>query len=197
MRKSLIVLLILMLGATALATSKVNWDSLVSQNRSPKNLEQRLLLGVAYANLGKIEESSAQFEILGKTNYDVFAREAIRTAEKRLAKDHDSLVDLNCLAFAYYARNNFKAARNIFQKLAYLDSRNIWSHNYLALVYSKLGQTDSGIEQLKKSLAIEPKNQYTNLLMALAYTEKGQYGTAAKYYIKAPRAMKTIIKLSR
>mgnify|MGYP000865096487 FL=1 len=78
-----------------------------------------------------------------------------------------------------------------------LDSGNVWSHNYLAIVYGKLGQVDSGIAQLKKSLEIEPKNEYTHLLMGLAYTEKGQYGNAAKHYIKAPRALKTIIKLSR
>lgn len=78
MRKFLIMLLVLAVGTTALAASKVNWNTIVSQNRSPRNLEQRLLLGVAYANLGKIEESAAQFEIIGKTNYDAFAREIIK-----------------------------------------------------------------------------------------------------------------------
>ena len=154
-------------------------------------------MGVAYANLGKIEESAAQFEIIGKTNYDAFAREIIKKMESRLAKNSSDIVALNCLAFAYYARNDFRNARNNFQKLVQLDSKNIWSHNYLAIVYGKLGQIDAGIAQLKKSLAIDPKNEYTNLLMGLAYTEKGQYGTAAKYFIKAPRALKTILKMSR
>ncbi|HQD39342.1 MAG: tetratricopeptide repeat protein [Firmicutes bacterium] len=197
MRKFLIMLLVLAVGTTALAASKVNWNTIVSQNRSPRNLEQRLLLGVAYANLGKIEESAAQFEIIGKTNYDAFAREIIKKMESRLAKNSSDIVALNCLAFAYYARNDFRNARNNFQKLVQLDSKNIWSHNYLAIVYGKLGQIDAGIAQLKKSLAIDPKNEYTNLLMGLAYTEKGQYGTAAKYFIKAPRALKTILKMSR
>jgi len=196
-RKFLIMLLVLAVGTTALAASKVNWNTIVSQNRSPRNLEQRLLLGVAYANLGKIEESAAQFEIIGKTNYDAFAREIIKKMESRLAKNSSDIVALNCLAFAYYARNDFRNARNNFQKLVQLDSKNIWSHNYLAIVYGKLGQIDAGIAQLKKSLAIDPKNEYTNLLMGLAYTEKGQYGTAAKYFIKAPRALKTILKMSR
>ena len=197
MRKFLIMLLVLAVGTTALAASKVNWNTIVSQNRSPRNLEQRLLLGVAYANLGKIEESAAQFEIIGKTNYDAFAREIIKKMESRLSKNSSDIVALNCLAFAYYARNDFRNARNNFQKLVQLDSKNIWSHNYLAIVYGKLGQIDAGIAQLKKSLAIDPKNEYTNLLMGLAYTEKGQYGTAAKYFIKAPRALKTILKMSR
>lgn len=197
MRKFLIMLLVLAVGTTALAASKVNWNTIVSQNRSPRNLEQRLLLGVAYANLGKIEESAAQFEIIGKTNYDAFAREIIKKMESRLAKNSSDIVALNCLAFAYYARNDFRNARNNFQKLVQLDSKNIWSHNYLAIVYGKLGQIDAGIAQLKKSLAIDPKNEYTNFLMGLAYTEKGQYGTAAKYFIKAPRALKTILKMSR
>ena len=197
MRNFSIILLVICLGTTAMAASKVNWNSVVSQNKSPKNLEERLLLGVAYANLGKIEESASQFEILGKANYDQFAREVIRSAEGKLAKNSSDLVALNCLAFAYYARDDFRRARDNFQKLVNLDSGNVWSHNYLAIVYGKLGQVDSGIAQLKKSLEIEPKNEYTHLLMGLAYTEKGQYGNAAKHYIKAPRALKTIIKLSR
>lgn len=197
MQKFLVILLVIALGSTAMAASKVNWNSVVSQNKSPKNLEERLLLGVAYANLGKIEESAAQFEVLGNANYDAFAREVIRSAESKLAKDNSDLVTLNCLAFAYYARNDFRKARDHFQKLVSLDSRNVWSHNYLAIVYGKLGQIDSGIAQLKKSLEIEPKNEYTHLLLGLAYTEKGQYGNAAKHYMKAPRALKTVIKLSR
>lgn len=197
LRKFLIILLVLFVGTTALAASVVNWNSVVSKNRSPKTLEQRLLLGVAYANLGKIEESAAQFDILGNTNYNVFAREVIRSTENKLKKNNNDIVALNCLAFAYYARGDYRKARDNFRRLVNLDSRNVWSHNYMAIVYGKLGQIDSGIRQLKKSLEIEPKNEYTHLLMGMAYTEKGQYGNAAKHYVKAPRALKTIIKLSR
>ena len=179
-------------NCTAVA-SKVNGTPLSPKPFTAK-FRAEAAFGCCLRKLRQIEESAAQFEIIGKTNYDAFAREIIKKMESRLAKNSSDIVALNCLAFAYYARNDFRNARNNFQKLVQLDSKNIWSHNYLAIVYGKLGQIDAGIAQLKKSLAIDPKNEYTNLLMGLAYTEKGQYGTAAKYFIKAPRALKTILK---
>lgn len=197
MRKFVNALVFLLIGTATFAASKVNWNQVVTDNKSPRTLEQRLNLGVAYANLGKIEESAAQFDVLANTNYEVFAREVISKTQSRLAKNKNDILALNNLAFAHYARNEFSKSREHFRTLVSIDSQNVWSHNYLAIVYGKLGQIDTGIAQLKKSLTIEPNNEYTHLLLGMAYTEKKQYGTAAKHFLKAPRAMKTILKLSR
>ncbi|MGE5592755.1 MAG: tetratricopeptide repeat protein [Betaproteobacteria bacterium] len=183
--------------AEARVESRVDWSAIVAANkgRLSDDLEGRLYLAVAYANQGMVPEATREFRAIEAAGYEEFGREVIAKAEEALAKDANDIVNLNVVAFAYYAFSDFEKSSECFEKLVSLDPRNIWTRHYFAVSLSRIGKLDKAIEVLKGALALDPSNEYTHLLLGLAYREKGWYILSILEFARAGKAIRELSTL--
>lgn len=182
----------------ALAQGSVpDWGAVIEENQSSASLDMKsyLYLAIAYANTGKLAKAKEAFQSIAKAGYVEFGREVIEENEAKLKRNPGDIVALNCLAFTYYAFERYEAALSEFLKIVALDRGNVWVRQYLALVYGKLGLLDKGIEVLKKAIEIDPRNEYSHLLLGLAYQERKWYLLAMIEFAKAPNAIREVSRL--
>lgn len=184
-------------GAAPQVESRVDWSAIVAANRSrgPDDLEGRLYLAIAYANQGMVPEAAREFRAIESAGYEEFGREVIARAEQVLDRDPGDIISLNLVAFAYYAFSDFKRSAECFEKLVALDPRNVWTRHYFAVSLSRIGQLDKAIEVLKAALSLDPSNEYTHLLLGLAYREKGWYVLSLLELAQAGRAVRELSTL--
>ncbi|MDI7246694.1 MAG: tetratricopeptide repeat protein [Bacillota bacterium] len=177
--------------------SRVDWSAIVAANgnRAPDDLEGRLYLAVAYANQGRVPEAAREFRAIEAAGYSEFGREVIARAEQVLDREPGDIISLNLVAFAYYAFSNYRKSAECFERLVALDPRNIWTRHYFALSLSRIEQLDRAIEVLKAALALDPSNEYTHLLLGLAYKEKGWYILSVLELARAGRAVRELSTL--
>ena len=178
------------------AGSLVDWKSILDNaGRNPdEDLDTHLILAVAYANLGKIPEATREFRVIEASGYDDFGEKVIRENKERVKSTPDDIVSLNLLAFAYYAFGDYPKSADCFESLMKLDPMNVWVHHYYAYSLSRVDRMDEAIDVLKAALTIDPSNEYTHLLLGLAYREKGWYLLAI---LELARAGKAVSELSR
>ena len=178
------------------AGSSVDWESMLEDaKKNPvQDLNTHLMLAVAYANLGMIPEATREFRVIETSGYDEFGKEVIRENNEKVKRSPDDIVSLNLLAFAYYAFGEYEKSLHCFESLTELDPRNVWVHHYYAYSLSRAGKMDEAIEVLKAARAIDPSNEYTHLLLGLAFREKGWYLLSV---LELARARKAISVLSR
>ncbi|MBM7624124.1 tetratricopeptide repeat protein [Sporohalobacter salinus] len=192
MRKINIILILIMLlvlgvfNSSAISKSKYQseWQKLIKTNKELiqkekknkiKNIKAHFRLGVAYANLGKIDLSKKEFDLLDKLDdkkEDKELKKIVKYYEKQLNKNPNDHLILNYLGFAYYADHNYKSSLKIFKKIVNKDPKNIWSHNYLATVYGKLEKYDKAKKVLEKSMEIKD-DDYTHFLLGAVYYKQG------------------------
>jgi tetratricopeptide (TPR) repeat protein len=175
--------------------SLVDWENIledVSRNPVP-DLNTHLMLAVAYANLGMIPEATREFQVIEASNYDEFGKEVIRENNEQVKHSPDDIVSLNLLAFAHYAFGEHEKSLHCFESLTKLDPMNVWVHHYYAYSLSRVDKMDEAIDVLKAALAIDPSNEYTRLLLGLAFREKGWYLLSV---LELARARKAISVLS-
>ena len=155
--------------------SGVDWNSVLEtvNTGSEPDLDDHLILAVAYANLGMIPEATREFRIIEQSGYNEFGKRVIRESSERVKNSSDDILSLNLLAFSYYAFGDYKKSVDCFESLMELDPMNIWIHHYYAYSLSRVDQMDEAIDVLKAALIIDPSNEYTHLLLGLAYREKG------------------------
>ena len=184
-------------GAAPRVESRVDWSAVVAANRSraPDDLEGRLYLAIAYANQGMVPEAAREFRAIESAGYEEFGREVIARAEQVLDRDPGDIISLNLVAFAYYAFSNFKKSAECFEKLVALDPRNVWTRNYFAVSLSRIGELDRAIEVLRAALSLDLSNEYTHLLLGLAYREKGWYVLSLLELAQAGRAVRELSNL--
>jgi tetratricopeptide (TPR) repeat protein len=177
------------------AGSRVDWQSILDSTRKnpKKTLDSHLMLAVSYANLGMIPEATGEFQAIEAAGYDEFGKEVIRESSARVKNSPDDIVSLNLLAFAYYAFCDYPQSVRCFESLATLDPMNVWVHHYYAYSLSRVDRMDEAVDVLKASLDIDPSNEYTHLLLGLAYREKGWYLLSV---LELARARKAISALS-
>lgn len=182
----ILVILFLVLSLTLfnnqiIAKSKyqTTWQELIENNQelikkkdSNKNTKARFRLGVAYANLGKIDLAKKEFDSLKDLDDGKKAKEIIAYYKTKLEAEPENPIFLNYLGFAYYANNNYKSSLKIFKKIIKYDSQNIWSYNYLGTIYGKLEKYKSAKKVLKESLELE-NNKYTHFLLGAVYYKQG------------------------
>lgn len=183
--------------AEARAESRIDWGAIVAVNkgRPPDDLEGRLHLAIAYANQGMVPEAAREFRAIEAAGYEDFGRKVIAKAEEALAKDANDILNLNIVAFAYYAFSDFERSSECFEKLVSLDPQNIWTRHYFAVSLSRIGKLDKAIEVLKGALALDPSNEYTHLLLGLAYREKGWYILSVLELARAGKAIRELSTL--
>ncbi|KXS41775.1 MAG: hypothetical protein AWU54_1533 [Candidatus Frackibacter sp. T328-2] len=165
---------------------KAEWQELIKNNqkiikkndekedkKEDKNIKAHFRLGVAYANLGKIDRAKKEFDLLSDLNDGQTAKSIIKYYEARLEKNPDNAMFLNYLGFANYASHNYKVSLKLFKKIIKNDPKNIWSYNYLGTIYGKLEKYDQAEKVLQKSLELE-ENRYTHFLLGAVYYKQGR-----------------------
>ncbi len=185
------------LSAAAAGGSRVDWKAIIDADAgaAPQDLDAHLRLAVAYANLGMIREAALEFRVIGSARYDEFGREVIAERERVVAGAPDDILSLNMLAFAYYAFEDYEKSVGCFERLVRLDPQNVWIRHYYALSLSKVNRLDQAIEVLKAALEQDPSNDYSHLLLALAYKEKGWYVLSVLELARAGGAVRELAKL--
>ncbi|ADL12686.1 tetratricopeptide repeat protein [Acetohalobium arabaticum] len=185
----LVLIILLVFGVfnnSAISKSKYQseWKDLIETNQklikqeekdNPKNIKAHFRLGVAYANLGKIDLAKEEFDFLDELDEkkeDKELKKLTKYYEKQLDETSSGPLLLNYLGFAYYADHNYESSLQIFKKIVKKDSENIWSHNYLATVYGKLGKYDKAEKVLKRSMEIRD-DDYTHFLLGAVYYKQG------------------------
>ncbi len=184
-------------GDAAGPRSRVDWEAIVASNAGagPGDLEAHLRLAVAYANLGMIPEAASEFQVIGSSGYREFGQEVIARSERLVKEDPGDILSLNMLAFGYYAFDDYAKSARCFEMLVSLEPNNVWVHHYLAYCLSRIGELDRAIEVLKTALALDPSNDYTHLLLGLAYKEKGWYVLSILELARSGRALRELSTL--
>ncbi|MEW6226932.1 MAG: tetratricopeptide repeat protein [Bacillota bacterium] len=179
------------------AGSRVDWKAVIESNKraGPGELEAHLYLAVGYANLGMIREATQEFRTIESAGYREFGQEVIGKNERIVKENPVDILSLNMLAFAYYAFGDYKGSALCFERLVGLDPKNVWVHHYFALSLSRAGELDRAIEVLRAALTLDPSNDYTHLLLGLAYKEKGWYVLSILELARAGKAVRELATL--
>ncbi len=198
MNKSLVLIIVIVISLTisgvVLAQSKFinEWQKVVEENtdliKDKADIELEYKLAVAYANLGKIEESTEVFKRIDSAETEEKLEEIITKFENKLKTNLADIKVNNYLAFAYYIDKQYNKAEEIFKDIIKMDSENIWSYNYLAVVQHKLEEYEQAQKSLEASLKLE-KNQYTHFLLGVNYYKKGNIFKALYYVGKGRKAV--------
>ncbi len=178
--------------------SSVEWESMLKDVRGnpAPDLDAHLMLAVAYANLGMISEATHEFRVIEASGYDEFGKEVICENEENVKHAPDDIVSLNLLAFAYYAFGEYEKSLHCFESLTKLDPMNVWVRHYYAYSLSRAEKMDEAIDVLKAALAIDPSNEYTHLLLGLAFREKGWYLLSVLELARAGKAISVLSGLA-
>lgn len=160
----------------------------------PNNLDHQFRLATAQAMLGRVEESMETFETLTSLGADDgYARVIVERYGGKPEYENDLLIQ-TFLAFAYYVDKDYPNSVKAFDRVIELDPLNPWPLNYQGFSLYQCGQLDVAVVRLQKSLRLQPNNQYTHLLLGLAYYEQGHYLKALAEFAKAPGAIKKIFR---
>lgn len=173
------ILLIIFVSLHIQAASKIEaeWIEVMAEKQAhldevPDDVIARFKLAVAYANLGYLEETMQEFELLKEKNSGSKADEMIRDYELLYQIDPDDLQVMNYLAFAYYVNDQYEESEIMFKQIVEADPENLWAHNYYALVQGNKGDYDSALLTLQNARKIE-ENKYTHFILSLVYYKKG------------------------
>ncbi len=161
----------------------------------PGNIEYVFRLAVAYANLGRIDESANTFIRAGEIDKErVYAEKLIALYQPQFDAGRLALQEMNYLAFAYYSEEQYEKACRIFYKVVEADPANEWPRNYLGFSLYKANRLDEAIPVLQKAVRLNPSNEYSHFLLGMAYYYKGWYFQAVGEVARAPHVIKKFFK---
>lgn len=161
----------------------------------PDNIEYVFRLAVAYANLGRIDESANTFIRAGEIDQErVYAEKLIALYQPQFEAGRLDLREMNYLAFAYYSEEQYEKACRIFYKVIEADPANEWPRNYLGFSLFKADRLDEAIPVLQKAVRLNPSNEYSHFLLGMAYYYKGWYFRAVGEAARAPHVIKKFFK---
>lgn len=183
---------------TGHSRSQVDWEGILEDvsKGQDEDLNTHLMLAVSYANLGMIPEATHEIRIIESSGYQRFGKEVIRENSEKVKGSPDDIISLNLLAFAYYAFGEYEESLECFESLMKLDPMNVWIHHYYAYSLAMVDRLDEAIDVLKAALEIDPSNDYTHLLLGLAYREKGWYVLSVLELARARRALSVLRSLA-
>ncbi|NLV92860.1 MAG: hypothetical protein GX030_10795 [Firmicutes bacterium] len=181
----------LVLGVdTAQAASIYDWQSLL-ESTSGETTTEKLLVGIANANLGQLAEAFEVFSSFSRQEQGPIG-EFMESQSKVLEDSPDDLVALNVLAYGAYVTGNTARSIALLEQIIARDPENVWPRNFVALLYGRQGDFPTGMTHLRQALKIEPGNQYTHLLLAWGYKEQKQMVSALYHYLRSPDAIKEL-----
>lgn len=148
-------------------------------------------LAVAYANLGRLEDSRQAFLRLDRADP---RRVSVRSVETQcrtlLAADPNNLKALNGLAFLAYAREAYGEAAAGFQEIVRRDPSSPWPRSYWGFALGKADRLPEAIKVLEEGVRRFPQNEVLHFLLGLAYYHSGSLVKALVELSKAPRAVR-------
>jgi len=92
---------------------------------------------------------------------------------------------------AALSRNDFNTALQEFEKVVRLSPSLEQGHSALGTVLVRTGRTSEGIRELQKALAMNPNDGSTQLNLALAYDQTGQFAKALPLFAKLEAVSRT------
>ncbi|MCX6907680.1 MAG: hypothetical protein NTY01_06515 [Verrucomicrobia bacterium] len=138
-----------------------NWTD--AATKSPKKFRPLMNLGVAYCEQGKQKEGMVCF------------RKALQI-EPTLIGGYENLATME------NTMGNFAEALLVAQVGLKYAPQSCKLHFNKAVAYNGLGQTQKGIEWLKKAIALSPTHKQSHLALGIIYTDLKQYDDALKHY---------------
>jgi type IV pilus assembly protein PilF len=107
------------------------------------------------------------------------------TQYKRGQSKQKTVADLNAELGAGYIRNGrYDRALAKLQKALRFDSDHALAHNYIAVLYGRLDQTDLAYKHFKRSLKIDPHSSTAINNYAIFLCEQGKYEDAQTQFKK-------------
>ena len=158
------------------------WQGVLEGARSRTDPEGGLLRAAAYVNLGRIVDALDEAERLSALAYQDVARVLVPRYEQAVAAAPDDVVALNCLAFGYYALDRMDEAIAVLRRLTAADSDNPWPRNLLAIALLTREQYAAARGAAEEALRLDPRNEYSHLILAYAYLHERDYVRFLAHY---------------
>ena len=180
----LVSLFLIISFSSQISGKEIDWEnfkqeSLQQLKQTPENAVVRFEYAISLANLGQVEESYEQFDILGE--------EKTREQSRKEIEEHLNTIKNNIiLKYNYYAflavvDKNYQESIEYFYELIALEPENVWIYNYLAASYYELEEYENAKVILDEALDLKD-NSYSHLLYGLIYMEEGKYFRALRAF---------------
>lgn len=130
-------------------------------------------LAITYAYTNKIKEGWDELKKVNELDPE-FAPLAMKIYERKVFMDPNDWKMRFRLAFAYYFNNKKEEAFDQMEKIIKLDPNNIFAYGYAGMILGDMGKIDEAIEYINKGLAIDNQVAALHLLLAQAYSKKGE-----------------------
>jgi tetratricopeptide (TPR) repeat protein len=131
--------------------------------KAPDDAFMRSNLGIAYAELGRIDE-------------------AIKEYQTALKLDHNYAEAHNFLGIAYASQGRLDEAIKEYQTAITIKPEYAEVHNNLGIAYANQGRLDEAIKEYQAALKISSNNVETHNNLGLAYETRGRINEAIKEY---------------
>lgn len=125
-----------------------------------------LTLGVAYKNMGRIDE----------------ALDAYSTAIRLNPTQPDGYYNIGNI---YAEKGDYREAKKLYLKAIELDPRSARAYNNLGNIYFESGEYETAIECYNNAIRLEPDYQTPFYHAGLAYTRLGDFAKAESVWLKA------------
>ncbi|MFW6281415.1 MAG: tetratricopeptide repeat protein [bacterium] len=177
---SLIFIIIFSLKTEPILSDEIDWE--IIEEESQKKIENedksktiiisRFELAIAQANLGKVEESYEQIQILGEKDEE----KTRNIIENRLSSipEEQEIMRLNYLGFLALIDKKYEDSIKHYNALIELEPENANIYNYLAASHIELEELDKASSILDQALEIED-NSYSHVLYSIVHKERGNY----------------------
>jgi tetratricopeptide (TPR) repeat protein len=177
-------------------------------DRSPRDTETLLNLGIICATVGQPTEAEAFYQrALEIEPWNQTVRQRITDLRQSLAEpapceDEDSAEDLYEKAQALVAQGDLDAAARELESILKIDPEFSLAHNDLAVIHYQNGSKDEALAHYQKAAALAPKNSTFQKNLADFYFVEGRDidGAIAIYLEllqKEPRNIETLMNLGR
>ena len=161
------------------AMKNVDWNKLQkeSQNILQKNnsdIMANFHYIISLSNTGMIEEAYNHIDYI-KENISLEELNILLAPHiAKLDNDPDNILLHNYAAFSGTLNSEYEKSIPYFKRLVELEPDNIWIRNFLAATYLELKEYEQAKKEINKTLEIK-NNNYSHLILALIYYEKGDY----------------------
>ncbi len=177
--KTIIIILavVILMAGNVKSVAEDQWKKVIQESESvlaesSGDVETRFKLAVAYANLGNLEKTMDELEILQQQEGGQQTWEFINKYEHCYLVNQDDLMTLNYLAFAYYIGYQYSRSKVFFEKIIELNSEDIMAYNFLALVHGSLDEYDEAFKIIQQARNIK-ENQFSHLVLGMIYYKQG------------------------
>lgn len=159
------------------------------QNRG--NFTGKFEVGVALANIGKIEEAIALFQQIPDDQDN--ARKIINNYQKLLADNPNDIFLLNFTAFGFFVLDKYKESADYFERALKIDGKNIWLMNFYALALAYQKDFKNAHQLIDQSLSIK-EDDYTYIFQGIILYEEGKRWQALMSALRNPEKTFSLMK---